>query len=85
MEAMTMSDLTAANCGCNDNNGNGSNWIWILILLFFLNGNGFGRSGNGCGCGNGISLFNNGGSCCEWLICILLLSSVCGGNNGCNN
>lgn len=70
-------------CGCG---GNGSSWIWILILLFFLNGNGFGRSGNnGCGCGtNGIGLFNNGGSCCDWLICILLLSSVCGGN-GCNN
>ncbi len=94
-----MSDLTAANCGCNDscngvstancnNGGFSSSWIWILILLFFLNGNGFGRSGNGCGCGcnNGISLFNNGGSCCEWLICILLLSSVCGGNGcGCNN
>ena len=86
-----MSDLTAANCGCNDNydigrsnnNGGISSWIWILLLLFFLNGNGSGRGGNGCGCGfgNGFGLFNNGGSCCDWLICILLLSSVCGGNN----
>ena len=91
-----MSDLTATNCGCNDscngvstanyNNGGcgcGCSWIWILILLFAFGGNGFGRSGNGCGCNNGggFNLLNNNGSCCEWLIWILLLSTFCGGNN----
>ncbi len=37
----------------------------------------------GCGCDNGISQGNNGG-CCNTLIWILILSSICGnGNSGC--
>ncbi len=83
-----MSDLTATNCGCN-NNGNGCNntglfggnnsCLWIILLLLFCGGN----NGNGCGCGgNGLFGASDGnGSCCEWIILLLILSSCCGCNN----
>lgn len=84
-----MSDLTATNCGCSNNscgcgNGNGllgGNYTWLILLLLFggCNGNGTNllSGGNSCGCGNG-------NSCCEWIIWLLILSNICGGN-GCGN
>lgn len=85
-----MSSLTSNNCGCGCNNGTslfsgGNSCMWIILLLLFCGGNG------GCGCNNGCgtSLFNNNGnSSCDWLIWILILSSLsnnngCGCNEGC--
>ena len=81
-----MSDLTATNCGCNNSNGTsnasngffGGNCGWLILLLLFC--------GGGCG-NNGTSLLSNdGNSCCEWIIWLLILSCICGGNgnnNGC--
>lgn len=87
-----MSDLTATNCGCNNNcacNSNscggmmGGNFIWIILLLSCCGGcgNGSGLLGGGCGNGCGNSCDNN--SSCDWLIWILLISCMCGNNNGC--
>ena len=87
-----MSDLTATNCGCNNNGVGGcisfGNYYWIILLLLFCNGNGNGCGilGGGNGCGNGCGIMGgNDNNSCEWLIWILLISCLCGNNNGCGN
>lgn len=83
-----MSDLSATQCGCSGNDRSGfgcGNWIWIILIIYFLNNCCGGDSRDdscGCGCGgSGLSnLFggNGNGSCCEWIILLLVLSSCCG-------
>lgn len=84
MEAIIMSDLSAANCGCATNNmcgggGNNNNCMLLLLLLTCCGGkdSGGGLFGNS-GCGNN-GCNNNS---CDSLIWILLISSMCGGGGG---
>ena len=84
MEDLTMSDLSATNCGCGcDSVGRrdrdrdcgcgfaNNSCLWIILLLFFCGGCGGSTWGNN-GCGN---------DSCLWIILLLFF---CGGmGNGC--
>ena len=82
MEDITMSDLSATNCGCGCDSGMtrcgdgffGNNCLWIILLLCCC--------GGGCGGRGGFGGF--GGDSCLWII---LLLCCCGGGcgGGCND